>query len=62
MKNNYFLKRHEGSFSICCGKAGCPTIYGGDDGMSHIKDDFGNDVKMKLEEAELLGQAVEQVN
>ena len=29
--------------------------------MIHIKDDFGNDVKMKPEEAELISRAVEGI-
>ena len=60
--NKYFLRKESGSIFLCCGKAGCPSVTQSDDGsMVIIKDDDGNQVKMKIEEAKLLGSAVQSI-
>lgn len=59
--NKYFLRKDSGSIFLCCGKAGCPSVSQSDDGMVIIKDDDGNQVKMKIEEAKLLGPAVQSI-
>lgn len=58
---NYFLRKESGSIFLCCGKAGCPSVKQDDDGMVVIKDDDGNQVKMKLQEALLLGPAMKAI-
>jgi hypothetical protein len=61
MKNNYFLRKEEGKVFMCCGKAGCPSVELNSDGLVEIKDDYGNSVKMKKEEASLLKDAVSEL-
>lgn len=62
MKNNYFLRKEEGKIFMCCGKANCPSVELDSDGLVEIKDDYGNSVKMKKEEASLLKDAVLELN
>ena len=59
--SNYFLRKESGAVFLCCGKAGCPKIAEDDEGMITIEDDHGNKVKMKLDEAKLLGSAIESI-
>jgi hypothetical protein len=61
MKNNYFLREENGKVFMCCGKAGCPSVSFSEDGLIQITDDFGNSVKMKHEEAEMIKGAVEKL-
>ncbi len=43
---------------LCCGKSGCPSVEADGEGIIVIKDDYGNSVKMKKDEADLLHLAV----
>jgi hypothetical protein len=62
MKNNYYLREDNGKIFMCCGKAGCPSVESIDNDSVRISDDFGNSVKMKVEEAELIKAAVEKLS
>jgi len=62
MKNNYFLREEGNKIFMCCGKAGCPSVSINDEGLVEISDDYGNSVKMKKEEANLMGQAVDKLS
>ncbi len=46
---------------LCCGKAGCPVVSKEKDGFITIKDDYGNKVKMKEGEAQLIEGALKQL-
>lgn len=59
--SNYFLRQDGPKIFMCCGKAGCPSVELGNEGMIEINDDFGNTVKMNKEEAALIAGAVEQL-
>ncbi len=59
MTDKYYLRSEGSAIFLCCGKAGCPSLSPTKDGMVSIKDDNGNEVKLKVEEAEMLGKAVE---
>lgn len=58
MKNNYYLRPEGNKIFMCCGKANCPSVEINDEGLVEIKDDYGNSVKMKKEEAQLIEKAV----
>jgi len=60
--NKYFLREEKNKIFLCCGKAGCPSAEVDGDGMIVIKDDYGNSVKMKKAEAELLPKAIKKLN
>mgnify|MGYP006081679893 FL=1 len=62
MKNNYTLREEGNRIFMCCGKAGCPSVALSDEGLIEITDDFGNTVKMKTQEAELIKSAVEKLS
>lgn len=62
MKNNYYLRPEGNKIFMCCGKANCPSVEINDEGLIEIKDDYGNSVKMKKEEAALLKDAVSKLN
>lgn len=62
MKNNYYLRPEGNKIFMCCGKANCPSVEINDEGLIEIKDDYGNSVKMKTEEAALLKDAVSKLN
>jgi hypothetical protein len=47
---------------LCCGKKGCPTIEDLGNGMVRITDDFGKDVTMTKEEAEIVSDGVKVLN
>ena len=47
--------------TLCCGKAGCPILSKDTDGSIKITDDYGNTVRMKEEEAELIHGALKQL-
>jgi hypothetical protein len=46
------------SVRLCCNGKGCPVVTKGDDGFVTITDDFGNTIKVKTEEAELISDGV----
>lgn len=58
MKNEFYLREDGNRIFMCCGKANCPSVEVDDEGLIQIKDDYGNSVKMKKEEASLLKDAV----
>jgi hypothetical protein len=47
---------------LCGGKRCCPTIELGEDGIVEIVDDFGGKVRMNVEQAELITQALVQLS
>lgn len=61
MKKDYYLRPEGNKVFMCCGKANCPSVEINDEGLVEIKDDFGNSVKMKKEEAALLKDAVAEL-
>ncbi len=58
MKKDYYLRPEGNKIFMCCGKANCPSVEINDEGLIQIKDDYGNSVKMKKEEAALIEKAV----
>ena len=46
---------------LCCGKGGCPILAKEKDGSITITDDYGNTVKMQEEEAQLIQNALKQL-
>jgi len=61
MKKDYYLRPEGNKIFMCCGKANCPSVEINSDGLIEIKDDYGNSVKMKKEEAALIEGAVEEL-
>ena len=59
--NNYHKRMEEGKAFLCCGKAGCPSVSKDSEGLVVITDDYGNSVKMKDEEAEMIHMALAHV-
>lgn len=55
------LRRLNGGVVLCCGKAKCPVVNLIDDKQLSITDDDGNKVKMDIDQAKLLTQAIEQL-
>lgn len=56
-KLNYMIEQiSKNSYKLCC-RNGCPTITF-ENQKVNIKDDFGGEVKMTLEEAEMLTTAI----
>ena len=55
---NKNLKRDGDSIILCCRRKKCPKIV--KDGSNHVKitDDDGNTVKITVEQAELIGSAL----
>jgi len=58
MKKDYYLRPEGNKIFMCCGKANCPSVEINSEGLIEIKDDYGNSVKMKKEEAALIEKAV----
>lgn len=46
---------------LCCGGKGCPTIKSAENNQVVITDDYGNEIKIKKEEAELIHEALKQL-
>ena len=61
MKNEFYLREEGNRIFMCCGKANCPSVEINEEGLVEIKDDYGNSVKMKKEEASLLKDAVNKL-
>jgi len=61
MKKDYYLRPEGNKIFMCCGKANCPSVEINGEGLIEIKDDYGNSVKMKKEEAALIEGAVEEL-
>ena len=47
---------------LCCGKARCPSVSKGKDGMILITDDFGGMVKIPIDQANMIKGAIEILN
>ena len=62
MKDNYYLRPEGNKIFMCCGKQKCPNVEITDEELVQISDDYGNSVKMKKEEAELITAAVNQLS
>jgi len=58
MKKDYYLRPEGNKIFMCCGKANCPSVEINSECLIEIKDDYGNSVKMKKEEAALIEKAV----
>lgn len=61
MKNKYYLREDGNRIFMCCGKANCPSAIINNENFVEISDDYGNTVKMKIEEAELLDGAIKKL-
>ena len=48
-----------GEVLLCCGGKGCPVLRKDQSDRVKIKDDFGNEIDISLEEAKLIAEAVE---
>ena len=59
--NKHYIRMEGKKAFLCCGKSGCPSVAKGDDGLIEITDDYGNTVKMKVEEADMIHLAVAHV-
>jgi len=62
MKKDYYLRPEGNKIFMCCGKANCPSVEINSEGLIEIKDDYGNSVKMKKEEASLIHDAIFKLN
>lgn len=47
-------------YEVCC-SGNCPTVFLGGDGLIHITDDHGKEIKMSLEEALFLSEAAKKI-
>jgi len=52
------MKLQPNQVLLCCGKGGCPVVSKEKDGSITITDDYGNRVKMKEAEAQLINDAL----
>ena len=55
------LRNINGGVLLCCGKAKCPVVKVVDDNKVTITDDDGNTIKVDIDQANLLPQAIEQL-
>ena len=46
---------------LCCGKAKCPVVNLENEKQLSITDDDGNKVKLDVDQAKLLSQAIDQL-
>ena len=49
----------QGEVLLCCGGKGCPVLKQTDNDRVSIKDDFGNEIDISLDEAKLIAEAIE---
>lgn len=47
-----------GEVLLCCGGKGCPVLVKDDDRVK-IKDDFGNEINISVDEARLITEAID---
>lgn len=59
MEDLKFLSKN--SIQLCCGNQGCPVISLEKNDIIKIKDDFGNEVTLKPEQAQLIERALRQL-
>ena len=57
-KETTYRIRNDAIF-LCCGKARCPSVQKDKEGMIVIKDDFGGEIKMPKEQADMIKGALE---
>lgn len=57
---NQLQKLTDGTVVLCCGGKGCPKLKVDDNERVSIKDDFGNEINISVEEAKLIEQALTQ--
>ena len=55
------LRSQNGGILLCCGKAKCPLVKLDEDEQLTITDDNGNTVKLDVDQAKLLTQAIHQL-
>lgn len=55
------LKSVENGVLLCCGKAKCPVVRVVENNQVTITDDDGNTIKVDVDQANLLPQAIEQL-
>ncbi len=55
------LKITDGSVMLCCGKDKCPVMTFTEDNQIKIVDDYGNHVIMEQQQAQLITQAIEEL-
>lgn len=56
------IRIDDNSVKLCCNKKGCPVVTDLGDGFVTIQDDDGNVVKLKKEEAVLIGDGVKTID
>ena len=55
------LKKLNDGVLLCCGKAKCPVVRLQENEQLTISDDYGNTVKLDVEQAKLINKAIEQL-
>ena len=55
------LRRINDGIILCCGKTKCPVVRLENDTQLTITDDYGNKVKMDVDQAKLLNRAIKQL-
>ena len=55
------LRNVNGGVLLCCGKAKCPVVNLEGENQLTITDDDGNKVKLDIDQARLLTQAIDQL-
>jgi len=60
--NNSLKQLPQGEILLCCGKGGCPTLKKHSENKIQITDDQGNSVVMEKTQAELIAQAIKQLD
>lgn len=55
------LKRINDGVLLCCGKAKCPVVRLQENEQLTISDDYGNTVKLDVEQAKLINKAIDQL-
>lgn len=56
------IKFEDGKAILCCGSKKCPMLHKNEDGMIEIKDDFGGKITIREEQANLINQAIKEIN
>lgn len=55
------LKKINDGVLLCCGKAKCPVVRLQENEQLTISDDYGNTVKLDVEQAKLINKAIDQL-
>ena len=56
------IRENDTTVRLCCGKKNCPTVTDIGDGMVEIRDDDGNVIKVKKEQAKLISDGVKTLD